>query len=351
MKGSRYFFYIVLAVSLYFMFYLYSSFLMNLLIALLLCISTYSLKSWLDKVLKYNALSSLMSVVLLVVFVVLPLYFVITQTVHFASTLDFNTINTFLDTIKQKIIALVSYLPASTQHDIKSKLNEMLSSVSAKSILQYSFYLSAGFGKYSVSFVTNLACILIFLFFYFYYAVALSNFMLRILPIARDQLLEVFGEVSGVLRVVFYTSVVNIILQGSCFGILMQFMGLDGFVLGTLYGFCSIIPVVGGLVLYLPVCLYLWYLGEIKEAIFVFLYSVIFIGFVIDNMLKPFIIGIINRKLLGSKVVINDMLIFFAIIAGITTFGFFGIIVGPTITALFIALLRLYEHNTTNKGT
>ena len=37
------------------------------------------------------------------------------------------------------------------------------------------------------------------------------------------------------------------------------------------------------------------------------------------------------------------MLIFFAIIAGLTSFGFWGIVLGPAITALFIALLRIYK--------
>ncbi len=38
------------------------------------------------------------------------------------------------------------------------------------------------------------------------------------------------------------------------------------------------------------------------------------------------------------------MLIFFSMIAGISQFGFWGIIVESTITAFFIALLRLYEN-------
>ncbi|HRF57883.1 MAG TPA: AI-2E family transporter, partial [Campylobacterales bacterium] len=40
---------------------------------------------------------------------------------------------------------------------------------------------------------------------------------------------------------------------------------------------------------------------------------------------------------------INSLLIFFAILAGISTYGFWGIIIGPAVTALFISLLKIYD--------
>jgi predicted PurR-regulated permease PerM len=40
---------------------------------------------------------------------------------------------------------------------------------------------------------------------------------------------------------------------------------------------------------------------------------------------------------------VNELLIFFAIFAGLTTFGFWGMILGPAITTLFLSLLKLYK--------
>ena len=40
---------------------------------------------------------------------------------------------------------------------------------------------------------------------------------------------------------------------------------------------------------------------------------------------------------------INELLVFFSILAGLTAFGFWGMVLGPAITAFFMALLKLYE--------
>ncbi|EOH5857150.1 AI-2E family transporter, partial [Campylobacter jejuni] len=39
---------------------------------------------------------------------------------------------------------------------------------------------------------------------------------------------------------------------------------------------------------------------------------------------------------------INELLIFLAMIAGISTFGFWGIILGPAILTFFVSTLRMY---------
>ncbi|SQC36274.1 acid membrane antigen A [Helicobacter fennelliae] len=97
------------------------------------------------------------------------------------------------------------------------------------------------------------------------------------------------------------------------------------------------IPVVGGVLVWLPCAFFLYTQSHIIGAIFLALYSLIFIGFFIDNIIKPFLIGIVNRKLLTKPLQINEFIIFFAIFAGLGAFGFWGIVIGPAITA-FLSL-------------
>ncbi|WP_457565002.1 AI-2E family transporter [Caminibacter sp.] len=40
---------------------------------------------------------------------------------------------------------------------------------------------------------------------------------------------------------------------------------------------------------------------------------------------------------------INSLLIFFSIVAGLSSFGLWGIIIGPAVTALFLSILKFYE--------
>lgn len=64
------------------------------------------------------------------------------------------------------------------------------------------------------------------------------------------------------------------------------------------------------------------------------------------------IIKSIDSKLSTTETKRNELIIFFAIIAGLTSFGFWGMILGPAITAFFMALLILIERkNAINEPT
>lgn len=96
--------------------------------------------------------------------------------------------------------------------------------------------------------------------------------------------------------------------------------------------------------IWIPIAIYELYHGHVNEAIFIVLYSILLIGVLIDSVIKPILIVFIKKRIFKTTLKINEILIFFSMIAGISQFGFWGIIVGPTITAFFIALLRLYEN-------
>ena len=64
-----------------------------------------------------------------------------------------------------------------------------------------------------------------------------------------------------------YSSILSMVLQGMLFGILMAFYGYNAILLGVFYGFASLIPVVGGTLVWLPVACYELYLGNFTNAI------------------------------------------------------------------------------------
>ena len=335
---AMYFFWVIFAASIYAMAYLYQAFLLNLLIAFLLCVSTFFLKKFFDVHLRLNWLSSLASVLILVILFVLPMFFVINKGVAFFTQLDPASFNQFIESSKAKIVLWLSDFP-----EIASRIKGILSDFSGSSILNYVFNLSASVAKWSVNLVVNFGFIIVFLYFFFYYSKNFTEFALNLIPFSREQTKAIYNEVSEVLNVVFFTSILNILLQGFCFGVMGIFFGYDGFLLGVLYGIASLVPIVGGALVWVPVAFYELYLGDSRGAIFIAVYGALFVGVVIDNIVKPLLIGIVKRNLIKTSVKINEMLIFFAILAGISVFGFSGIIIGPAATALFIALLRIYN--------
>ena len=99
--------------------------------------------------------------------------------------------------------------------------------------------------------------------------------------------------------------------------------------------------------MWLPFMIYEFAIGNSGSAVFIALYSIVVISIGADTFVKPLIIKWINKKLLNDDdTKMNELLIFFAIIAGLTTFGFWGMILGPAITAFFLTILKLFEAQT-----
>lgn len=343
MKGL-YFFWIAFVASLCAMAYLYNAFLLNLLVALLLCVSTYFLKNFFDRYIPYNWLSSLFCTLVPVVLFAIPMIFVVIKGIDVISALEPSSLNQFIESTKEKIsLWLMDLSP-----EIAYRVKELMGNFSGNSIINYLFGMSAGFAKWGVKLLVNTGFVIIFLFFCFFYSKAFTDFALNIIPFSIEQTKGIYEEISGVLNIVFFTSILNVLLQGFCFGVASYFLGYDGFLLGVLYGFASIVPVVGGALIWVPVAFHQLYLGETTGAIFIALYGAIFIGLVIDNGVKPLLIGFVKDKVFKTSVQINEMLIFFAILAGISVFGFAGIVIGPAATALFIALLKVYDNSLKN---
>ena len=66
------------------------------------------------------------------------------------------------------------------------------------------------------------------------------------------------------------------------------------------------------------------------------------ISIVADTFIKPIIIKVIKEDLLKSTIEINEIVIFFSILAGMSTYGFWGMILGPAITSFLIAITKVY---------
>jgi predicted PurR-regulated permease PerM len=103
---------------------------------------------------------------------------------------------------------------------------------------------------------------------------------------------------------------------------------------GVLTGFFALLPVGGSTLVSIPATIYLFLQGETIRAFALLGWSLGIVG-TVDNILKPLLIG--NR--LGLPV----LFLFFGILGGLALFGAIGIILGPVIFALLRALLDLYS--------
>lgn len=338
----QYFVAILFATSLYWMYLLYTPFLLGMIIAALLAISTANIQNFFEKVLKSKFLAALSSSFLLAVLFFVPLgYFLVMLTVKLNSVdpIVFTNIETL---IKDFLVSPPEYLLF-----LKPYMDNLMKDISVDSIAAYALTFTGDIGSLSAGYLKNSFLVIVFYFFAQYNGGFVVDLLKRIVQMSVDETTLLAKELSSVMSVVFYSIIVNAMFQGLLFGVAISFMGYNGLLFGIMYGFASLIPVVGGALMWLPFMLYEFSIGNSSNALFIALYSVLVISVIADTFIKPLIIKEINLRLLKEDdAKMNELIIFFAIIAGLTTFGFWGMILGPAITAFFLTILKLFEART-----
>jgi predicted PurR-regulated permease PerM len=100
--------------------------------------------------------------------------------------------------------------------------------------------------------------------------------------------------------------------------------------------FAAFVPAIGAAVVCLVAALLLLVTGHPYMALFLAAWGLVIVGLV-DNLIKPLLI----RR--GLE--IHGAIVFFALLGGLAAFGAIGILVGPLVVALFLALLRIYHRD------
>lgn len=338
----QYFVAILFATSLYLMYLLYAPFLLGIIIAALLAISTANVQNFFERLLRSKFRAAIASSFLLAVLFFAPLgYFLATVTIKM-NQMDPAVLKNIEAIVQNFIVAPPEYLAF-----LKPYLAQSLGEMSMESLTKQLLSLSGNIGSLSAGYLKNAFLVIIFYFFAQYNGAFIVDLLKRIVQMSVDETTLLAKELSSVMSVVFYSIIANAMFQGALFGIAVSFMGYNGLLFGIMYGFASLIPIVGGALMWLPFMLYEFSVGNTSHAIFIALYSIVMISVVADTFLKPLIIKEINARLLKEDDArMNELVIFFAIIAGLTTFGFWGMILGPAITAFFLTLVKLFEART-----
>ncbi|TMI96471.1 MAG: AI-2E family transporter [Bacteroidetes bacterium] len=126
------------------------------------------------------------------------------------------------------------------------------------------------------------------------------------------------------------------LIQGVVALIGYLFMGVqDPFLWFAITCVTAMLPVVGAALAYVPLTIIFFAQGKNVQGLIMLIYGFGVIGLV-DNLFR----FILNKKL-GN---IHPLVTVFGVIAGISMFGFIGLIFGPMLLSLFIVLLKVYSN-------
>ncbi|EAI8439861.1 AI-2E family transporter [Campylobacter jejuni] len=338
MQNGKFFLISFILVILFLLLYLFKGFLLVIIIASLMAVATSNINAkFLNLTKGHKFLASILTTACMVLLFFAPFVYAMIELAKALKNFDINLVAQTLDYVKNYQFTL----PESFNF-LEPKIKEFLASIDLNSISKQILSYASSFTKSGAKFLIDMVLICVFYFFANLYGTELVIYLKSIIPIDKKELDDILSEVGNVMAVVFYSMVIVAIFQGALFGLITIFYGYDGILMGVIFAVSSLIPAIGGALIYMPVSLYEFASNNLNSALVIFIYSVIVISFIADTLIKPLIIKWINKKLVKTPTKINELLIFLAMIAGISTFGFWGIILGPAILTFFVSTLRMY---------
>jgi predicted PurR-regulated permease PerM len=306
---------------------IYQPFLLSLVVAMLLTMATYNLTKKLIGQTQSRKLSAAISTLLLVLIIFAPIIYLATTGVGYLSQMDISVINDITSTLRKYEV------PYFKDWMSDEKIAEYLKTGTS--------YLTTA-GSVGIGFVKNMLLVLVFYFIINFYGERFFELIRALMPVSRMRSAKMIHEVSSTMEVVFYSIIVTAIFEGVLFGAMASYYEFNGLLFGVIYGFASLVPIIGGAIVWVPVSLYAWTNLDGQTALMIASYSIIVISIIADTFVKPVIIKVIKEDLLKSTIEINEIVIFFSILAGISTYGFWGMILGPAITSFLIAITKVY---------
>jgi predicted PurR-regulated permease PerM len=158
----------------------------------------------------------------------------------------------------------------------------------------------------------------------------LSQKIIHAVPLADEYKDALFHKIAVVVRAMVKGTILVAILQGFLGGLIFWALGIHAPVLwGVVMAFLSLLPAVGASIVWFPVAVYLLATGAFGKGLILMAFGAGVIGLV-DNLLRPYLVG--------KDTALPDYIVLISTLGGIALLGLNGLVVGPLIAALFIAV-------------
>ena len=184
-------------------------------------------------------------------------------------------------------------------------------------------------------FAGNAILTFLILFFLFRDGKAAIESITSILPLTQDQALRLLTGIRDSVVANLYGILAVGLAQGLLTGAALAILRVPSpLLLGLTTAVCSLIPIVGTMLVWLPAAIYLMATGHLWKGIFLILWGSVVVG-TIDNVIRPLVIG--------SRVELHPLLLLFSLLGGVQIFGFIGIFIGPVIISVIAALINILK--------
>jgi len=196
--------------------------------------------------------------------------------------------------------------------------------------------------SYAVTMLTGAASafleLFVVIFAFFYFLKDGDKFVktfIQLSPLTDDEDAQIVHKLNAVTRSLIRGTFVIAILQGILMGVGYFVFGVPNQVLwGFVAAIASLIPSVGIAIVTIPAVLYLIAIGHSVAAVGLGVWGFLLVG-LIDSLVVPYLIG--------NSVHIHPLFVLLSVMGGLVVFGVAGILLGPLIFGLLVALSEIYR--------
>ncbi|MBU3845244.1 MAG: AI-2E family transporter [Candidatus Anaerobiospirillum pullicola] len=256
------------------------------------------------------------------IFVLLPLSALLWYIIDTAQN-----VNIDMRALVQRLTNTVQYLEQVTHFDLMSEKTMSFVTAKATGIMNM---LMSGINEAAI----NIFTAILLLFFLLSGGMRMERAIARCLPFNDENKRTIISKISTIVRSNAIGIPLLAVIQGAVAAIGYTLCGIDNAIpFGALTGFASMIPVVGSMLVWIPLTIMQYFEQGLWPAVYVGAYGALIIS-QCDNVLRM----ILQKRMANT----HPLITIFGVIAGLPLFGFMGLIFGPLMVAMFLLFLEMF---------
>jgi predicted PurR-regulated permease PerM len=277
-----------------------------------------------------KGLTALLFIIAFVIMIALPIYITVTLVSPKISELLVN---------QDKIVQVVESV-SKTIADKTGK--EVLSSDNIKTVVQKASAVLPSLLSGTATSLANVFMMFFLLYFLFIGGRDMEKSLGKLIPLKPHNINILATETKMMIKANALGIPLICIVQGIAATIGYLIFGLQDWALwGFLTGVFAFFPFVGTMIVWVPLCFYLYAQGHPGASLGLALYSFLITGNV------DYVARISFMKKIGD---VHPLITVLGVIVGLNLFGFVGLIFGPLLISYFIILVKIYVNEFSNES-
>ena len=217
---------------------------------------------------------------------------------------------------------------------------EILSDENTKSLTQRISSLIPKLLNSTASILTNLLMMFFLLYYLLVNGKEIEQYLHKIIPLKPNNVDRLASETKLMIRANALGIPIICVVQGAFAALGYWIFGVEDWGMwGFITGVFAFFPLVGTMIIWVPLVLYMYSSGITWPATGLTIYSIVVTGNV-DYITR---LGLLKK--MGN---VHPMITVLGVIAGLGLFGFMGLIFGPLLVSYFIILIKIYLNEFTD---